>query len=64
MIEEILIVEHNCKDGDWVSCQGKPKYLLLSERMGNGETLEELGDKCHRIIEAKYGTTGRHKQLH
>ena len=28
----------------------KPKYLLLSERMGNGETLEELADKAREII--------------
>lgn len=29
----------------------KPKYLLLSERMGNGETLEELVDKAREIID-------------
>jgi len=32
---------------------GKPKYLLLSERMGNGETLEELADKARGIIDSK-----------
>ena len=29
---------------------GDPKYLILSERMGNGETLEELADKARDII--------------
>ena len=30
----------------------KPKYPLLSERMGDGETLEELVDKVRKIIES------------
>ena len=30
----------------------KPKYLLLSEQMGNGDTLEELADKARKIIDA------------
>jgi len=29
----------------------KPKYLLLSERMGDGETLEELIHKAREIID-------------
>ena len=29
----------------------KPKALVLSERMGDGETFEELVDKAHKIIE-------------
>jgi len=29
----------------------KPKYLILSERMGIGESLEELEEKTRRIIE-------------
>ena len=30
----------------------KPKLLILSERMGNGESLEQLVDKAREIIEA------------
>lgn len=33
--------------------EDKPKFLLLSERMGNGETLEELEAKAHAIIESQ-----------
>ena len=29
----------------------KPTYLILSERMGKGETLEELEAKAHAIME-------------
>jgi len=29
-----------------------PKYLILSERMGSGETLEELAEKARKIIES------------
>ena len=53
MKDKILITEHSCKKGEVVSCQSLPKYLLLSERMGNGETLEELADKARKIIEAQ-----------
>ena len=33
--------------------RGKPTYLILSERMGNGETLEELEGKARKILEAQ-----------
>ena len=62
MAENILITEHGCKEGEVVSCQGihftAPEYLLLSERMGDGETLEELADKARRIIESAFEDRG------
>jgi len=30
----------------------KPDYLILAEWMGESESLEELTDKCHRIIDS------------
>jgi len=50
MPEKALIVEHSCKKGQFVYCHIIPDYLLLSERMGNGESLEELAEKAHKII--------------
>lgn len=41
----------------------KPKYLLLSERMGDGETLEELGEKARRIIESACTESSRVGQM-
>jgi len=54
------LIQVRCSD-----CEGtgeiadKPKVLILSERMGNGESLEELENKAHEIIEAsKDGNSG------
>jgi len=35
--------------------RGKPVALILSERMGTGESLEELADKARAIIESQQG---------
>lgn len=43
------------------TCKGKgeidnnPEYLILSERMGKGESLNELAEKAHEIIESVKG---------
>jgi len=41
----------------------KPKALILSERMGNGETLKELEIKAHKIIEACNDSSSRIGQV-
>ena len=33
--------------------KGQPTHLILSERMGEGETLEELEEKAHKLIETQ-----------
>ena len=36
-----------------------PKVLILSARMGNGESLEELADKARKIIDAQEANDNR-----
>ena len=36
----------------------KPDYLILAEWMGESESLEELTDKCRRIIESNASLAG------
>ena len=40
-------------DGEGNYVIEKPDYLILAEWMGEGESLKELVDKCHRIIEER-----------
>jgi len=50
---------HGCNGRGWVTVgddgldqTGKPIALVLSERMGNGESLEELEAKARAIVQS------------